>query len=74
MDGEQIKIKIMPYIKLIKELKRGDKVFPVNTEYFTSWSGYRELLDKEYCNKLNNDKEVKNTKKKTKIDNAKTKE
>lgn len=54
----------MPHIKLKKELTRGEKVFPSGTMYFCSWSGYRELLEKEYCAKLKEDKPVKKTNKK----------
>ena len=62
----------MPRIELIKELTRGEKVFPEGTVYFVSWSGYRELLTEGYCNKHKDDKAVKKTKKKeTKIDNVK---
>jgi hypothetical protein len=49
----------MPHIKLKKELKRGEKVFPAGTMYFCSWSGYREMLEKEQCNKIKEDKQVK---------------
>ena len=54
----------MPNIILIKEYTRGDKVFPEGTDYFCSWSGYREMLDNGYCNKLNEDKPVKKSKRK----------
>ncbi|MAK37522.1 MAG: hypothetical protein CMC15_15300 [Flavobacteriaceae bacterium] len=53
----------MPNIILTKEYKRGDKVFEKGTTYFCSWSGYREMLEEGYCNKLDDDKQVKKTKK-----------
>ena len=57
----------MPHIKLTKEFTRGDKVFPEGTIYFCSWSGYRELLEQDYCSKLKEDKPVKKTKTKKPI-------
>lgn len=46
----------MPEIILKKELKRkyGDleKVFPEGSKYFVNWSGYYDLLKKEYCNEI----------------------
>jgi hypothetical protein len=62
----------MPHIKLIKEYTRGEKTFPEGTMYFCSWSGYREMLDNGYCNKIKEDKQVKKlVKKETKIDTKK---
>ena len=54
----------MPNIILIKEYTRDEKTFPEGTVYFCSWSGYREMLDNGYCNKLNEDTQVKKSKKK----------
>lgn len=45
----------MPHIKLKKSLKRYDKVFEQGAEIFVSWSGYRELLAKEYCGRHKDD-------------------
>lgn len=46
----------MPEIILKKELKRksGDieKVFPEGSKYFVNWSGYLDLLKKEYCDEI----------------------
>jgi hypothetical protein len=39
----------MPHIKLKKSLKKYNKQFEQGTEIFVSWSGYRELLAKEFC-------------------------
>lgn len=60
----------MPQIKLIKEYKTRGKVFPEGTNYSCSWKGYRELLEKGYCEQHPEDTQttIKTNKKKTKID------
>ena len=65
----------MPHIKLKKEYTRGEKTFPEGTMYFCSWSGYRQMLDDGYCNKIKEDTQVKKVnKEQTKIDTKKSKE
>ena len=65
----------MPNIILLKELKRGTKVFEAGSEYFCSWSKYREFVETGYCdtlpetNKTEAEKEEKKlNKKESKID------
>ena len=60
----------MPIITLVKDLKEKVFTYKEGTKRNVSWSYYRELHEKGYCDKHKMDKikKVKNEKKEHKID------